>query len=174
MKNNTKQLVSGALIAALYAGLTYLMSIFSLAYGPIQFRVSEVLAVLPVFMPSSIYGLTVGCFIANIMSTNPIDMLFGTAATLIAAVVTYKLRNIKVWRIPLLSMLSPVFFNAVIVGLEIALFWGEGGAFLPTFLLSALWVGIGEFAVCVGLGIPFYFAICKNKLICSLSSSLEK
>lgn len=170
MKNSTKQIVSGALIAALYAGLTYLMAFFGLAYGPVQIRVSEVLTLLPIFMPSSIYGLTVGCFLANIMSFNVLDMIFGTFATLIAAVVTYKLRNIKTFGLPMLSMLSPVFFNAVIVGLEIAFFWSEGGAFLPNFLLSALWVGLGELIVCVGMGIPFYLALRKNKMILSLSS----
>lgn len=170
MKTTTKQIVCGALIAALYAGLTYLMSFFGLAYGPIQLRVSEVLTLLPIFMPSSIYGLTVGCFLANIMSFNMLDMIFGTLATLLAAVITYKLRNVKTFKIPLLSMLSPVIFNAVIVGLEIALFWSEGGAFLPNFLLSALWVGIGELIVCVGMGIPFYFALKNNKFFSSFEN----
>ena len=66
--------------------LTYVSNIWNLAYGPIQFRISEVLAVLPVFTPAAIPGLTIGCLIANIFSFNPIDMVFGAAASLIAAV----------------------------------------------------------------------------------------
>ena len=67
-KSKINYIVTGALIAALYAGLTYLSNIFGLAYGPIQLRFSEVLTILPVFTPAAIPGLTVGCFIANIGS----------------------------------------------------------------------------------------------------------
>ena len=67
-KNRIKYIVTGAIIAATYAGLTYLCNFFGLAYGPIQLRVSEVLTILPLFTPAAIPGLTIGCFIANIGS----------------------------------------------------------------------------------------------------------
>ena len=107
-KKRTEFIITGALIAAAYAGLTYLSNVFGLAYGPIQLRVSEVLTILPVFTPAAIPGLTVGCFIANIGSFNVADMFFGTFATLAAAWLTYFLRNIKFKDIPLLSMFPPV------------------------------------------------------------------
>ena len=87
-KKRINFIITGALIAAVYAGLTYLSNVFGLAYGPIQLRVSEVLTLLPVFTPAAIPGLTIGCFIANIGSFNMLDMIFGSFATLIAAVVT--------------------------------------------------------------------------------------
>lgn len=165
MKKHTHFLVVSALIAALYAGSTYMMAFFNLAYGPVQFRVSEALTILPIFTPAAIPGLTIGCFIANIFSYNPIDMLFGTAATLIACIFTYMLRGVK-WRgLPILSALSPVVFNGVIVGLEIAFFFTEGDASLTTFLVSAAWVALGEAVVCLGLGLPLYSAISKNKSV---------
>ncbi len=163
-KEYINYIITGALIAAAYAGLTYLCSAFGIAYGPIQLRISEVLTILPVFTPAAIPGLTVGCFIANIGSFNAADMVFGTFATFIAAVLTYYLRNIKFKRIPVLSMLSPVIINAFIIGFEIAvLFLPEGYSFWG-FIISALEVGIGEFIVCFVFGIPFCFVVEKYRI----------
>ena len=88
-KKRINFIITGALIAAAYVALTFLSNIFSLAFGPIQLRVSEVLTLLPIFTPAAIPGVTLGCFIANIASFNAVDMIFGTAATLIAALLTY-------------------------------------------------------------------------------------
>lgn len=163
-KENINFIIQSALIAALYAGLTYLSNAFGLAYGPIQLRISEVLTVLPAITPSAIPGLTVGCFIANIGSFNAADMIFGTFATFIAALITYCLRDIKFKKIPYLSLLSPVIVNAVIIGFEIAVLFLEGGYTLAGFVISALEVGLGEFIVCFGLGIPFYLAASKYRI----------
>lgn len=163
-KSNLNFVITGALIAAIYAALTYLSGFFGLAYGPIQLRVSEVLTILPVFTPAAIPGLTVGCFIANIGSFNAADMVFGTFATFIAAVLTYYLRNIKIKGIPCLSMLSPVIVNAFIIGFEIAVFFLPEGYSLWGFLISAIEVGLGELVVCFVLGIPFYLTVKKYKI----------
>ena len=155
-----KRIALAAVIAALYAALTYAFAFMS--YGEVQFRVSEVLTVLPCFTPVSIIGLTVGCIIANIGSFNPVDMVIGTCATLIAAVVSHLLRNVKIKKIPILSILSPVVFNAIIVGLEIAVVFNQN---IRSFPISALWVGLGELVICLGLGIPFYLILDKHKNI---------
>lgn len=174
MKKSIKFLVFSALIAAFYAGSTYMMAFFNLAYGPVQFRISEALTILPVFTPAAIPGLTVGCFIANIFSYNPIDMIFGTTATLIAALMSYWMRNIKWGKLPILSSLAPVVVNGIIVGLEIAFFFTDGNATLTTFLISAAWVALGELVVCLGLGLPLYTAIDKNKGILQFSQFKDK
>lgn len=158
-------LVEGSIIAAAYAALT--LAIYPLSYGAVQFRFSEVLTILPVFTPAAIPGLTVGCFIANI--TGPyswIDAIFGTAATLLASLCTYYARNIKLKNIPFLSFFFPVIFNAVIIGLEINLFFlPQGEVFtFAGFLISALWVGLGEMVVCYLLGTPLYLAVAKTKI----------
>lgn len=157
-------IITGAIIAALYVDLTFLSNIFNLAFGPVQFRVSEVLTILPVFTSAAIPGVAVGCFIANIASFNPLDMIFGTSATVIAALLTYFFRNIKFRGIPLLSMFPPVIINALVIGLEIAIFFLPEGNLLWGFVISALQVGLGELVVCAGLGIPFYLVIEKNGL----------
>lgn len=163
-KNKINFIVTGALIAAAYAGLTFLSNVFSLAYGPIQFRVSEVLTLLPIFTPAAIPGVTVGCFIANIASFNAVDMIFGTAATLIAALLTYAFRSIKFKGLPLLAMLPPVIVNAVVIGLELAFFYLPGGYSFWGFVISGVQVGAGELAVCYALGIPFYLIVKKHNI----------
>ncbi|MBO4433475.1 MAG: QueT transporter family protein [Clostridia bacterium] len=159
---NLKFLTFSAVIAALYAVFTYAAAFFNLAYGPIQFRFSEALNVLCLFTPAAIPGLTVGCLIANIFSFNPIDLIMGTSATLVAAVAMYFLRRVKVGSFPFLSMLMPVVANGVIVGAEIAIFYTEGGASLTGFLVAAAEVAAGEFAVMFTLGTALYYFLLKN------------
>lgn len=169
MKKKTGNLVIAALIAALYTGLTFMSNFFGLAYGPVQFRFSEALTVLPVFTPSAIWGLTLGCFISNMMSFNPIDMILGTVATLCAALLTYGTRNIKVFKLPLVSMLMPVILNAAVVGAEIVIFT-EKTAALSAFIVAALWIALGEAVTCVGLGSLFFAAVEKNSRVKDLLS----
>ncbi len=163
-KSKTQFIITGALIAAAYAGLTYLSNVFGLAYGPIQLRISEILTVLPVFTPAAIPGLTVGCFIANIGSFNVLDLFFGTAATLIAAILTYMLRKIEFKGIPFIAFLPPVLVNAIIIGFEIAVFFLPEGYSLWGFIISGLQVGLGQLIVCFIFGAPFYMMIKKYKI----------
>ena len=163
MKNKkVYSLVLGAVIAALYATLTYLASAFGLAYGNVQFRFSEALTVLAAFTPAAIPGLTIGCFLGNLGSPyGMVDIVCGTFATLIAAVLSYLTRKVKIKGVPVLAPLFPVISNAVIVGLEITMFLPEGFSFYG-FLIQALWVGLGELVVCYGAGIPLCIAIEKT------------
>lgn len=165
--NNKKviHLVHGAMIAAIYAAATYLSSAFGIAYGPVQFRFSEALTILSVFTPAAVPGLTVGCFIGNLGSPFGIwDIVFGSLATLLAAVTARMLRNVKLKNFPLLSLLMPVIFNALIVGAEITFLFPTDEPSLTAFIISALEVGAGELAVCLAGGIPLYFAIKKAKI----------
>lgn len=169
MKSKTKSkisyIITASLIAALYAGLTYLSNAFGLAYGPIQLRISEVLTILPVFTPAAIPGLTVGCFIANIGSFNIADMVFGTIATLCAALLTYIFKNIMIKGIPILAFFPPVIVNALVIGLEIELFFLTPDVFsMWGFVIAGLEVGLGQLIVCYAFGIPFYLICKKNKI----------
>lgn len=172
MSNSRKLrfLALGAVIAALYAALTYAAAAMNLAYGPIQFRFSEALTVLPAFTPAAIPGLTLGCFIANLTSPlGVVDWVFGTAATFIAALGTMALGRLRWHGLPILAPLPPVLSNAIIVGLEVSCLSEAGSfsfsAFSPAaFLMGVLSVGIGELAVCFALGIPLMIAIQKTGL----------
>ncbi len=162
-KPNLKYITTAACIAAIYAALTYFGNFFGLSYGPIQVRFSEALTILPLFTPAAIPGLTIGCFIANIGSFNLLDMVFGTLATLIAAILTCLFKNIKFKNLPFLALFPPVIINAVVIGLEIAFFFLPKGFTLYGFLISALEVGTGQLIACYGLGLPLYLALKSEK-----------
>ena len=88
VKNEQKDTVSctGAAVAAVYTLLTYIASLLNLTYGPVQFRISEAMTLLPVLSPAAVPGLVVGCFLSNLWSPlGIVDMVFGTLATALAA-----------------------------------------------------------------------------------------
>ncbi len=161
-----RQLTEIGVIAALYAALTLVLPVAS--FGPIQCRASEALTILPVFTPAAIPGLTLGCFIANLvglsMGANVAgawDLLLGTLATLLAALCTYGFRRVTLRGWPWLSLIPPVLFNAVIVGAELtfALFdapsWG-------LFAVCAAEVGAGELAAVFAGGTLLYLALTRS------------
>lgn len=166
MKNTTvRQIAFAGILAAVYTVVTYLC--LPLAYGSVQFRLSEALSVLCCFTPVAIPGMVVGCIVANIASTlgfPVIDIVFGSLATLLACVVTWRMsRSLEkkpwlAWLVPLPTILS----NAIIIGAMIAYFFTEGEAFLPAFFSNALSVGFGEAAVMYVLGMPLFFWLKKN------------
>ena len=161
-------LVQAAMIAALYTVLTLVAAMLNWAYDPVQFRFSEAMTVLPMFTPAAIPGLAVGCFLSNVWSNMGVmDMIFGTLATLLAAVATRAARHVRVKGIPVLAPLPPVVCNALIVGLEITLV-SPGGFLWPAFLANALSVGAGELVVCYVLGLPLAILLdrldAENKL----------
>lgn len=150
-----KRLVVSALLAAVYCVLALALPMAS--FGPVQFRVSEALTVLPVFSPGAAIGVTLGCFLTNCAGvlmgvTFPQDILFGTFATLVGCVFTWLFRGVRIKGLPVLSALAPVVCNTIIIGWEINAFFLDTPS-LVGFVTSALGVGLGELAACCGLGL---------------------
>ncbi|MEG1073265.1 MAG: QueT transporter family protein, partial [Oscillospiraceae bacterium] len=88
-KFSVRDLTLAAMVAALYAVMSYFGNIFGMTYFGIQFRFAEALTVLPFLFPATVPGLFVGCFIANILSPfGALDVVFGSLATLLAAFLT--------------------------------------------------------------------------------------
>jgi uncharacterized membrane protein len=146
MRRNKKVLfiVQAAMIAALYVVLTLFINAFQLANGAIQIRVSEALTILPVFTPAAIPGLFLGCFISNLITgALPLDVIFGSLATLIGACGTYALRRYK-WLAPL----PPIIANVLILPFIFSYVYMFEGT-IPFFMLT---VGIGEIVSCYVLG----------------------
>ncbi len=150
----------GALVAALYVALSYLSSVFGLASGAIQLRVSEALCVLPLFMPEAIPGLFIGCILSNIISGCVLwDIVFGSLATLIGAVGCYAMRRLPL-KIRWLATLPNIVANSVIVPLVLIYAYGVSSGY---FILM-LSVGIGEI-ICSGiLGTVALYSIVKAKI----------
>ncbi len=127
MRKTTLFLTRSALIAAIYFALATVLQ--PISFGPVQFRLSEALVLLPVFMPESIIGVTLGCFLSNFFYSTMYDVIFGTIATAAAALLTYLLRRTKV-----LYVLPPLLLNAFLV----PVIWvvdGSDGAYLVNFAL---------------------------------------
>lgn len=150
---NSRRITNIGVVAAIYVVLTLLGS--GLAYGQIQFRVSEALVLLCFFNKDYIISMTIGCFIANLFSTvGLIDTVVGTSATLISVLLIYACR--KKLNLFLVS-LFPVVLNGIFVGAELKLV-----AKLP-FFFSMGTVALGEF-VCVSiLGVVLFKALSQNK-----------
>lgn len=116
MKINTRNLITAAVVGALYAVLTMVLA--PISYGALQFRVSEVLCILPFFMPFTAWGLFVGCIVANLMSTaGVLDVVFGSLATLITCLcIAWCGKKGNTLKARLLACLMPVVWNGLIVG----------------------------------------------------------
>ena len=163
-----------ALIAALNCALTLicLLALSGLAWGPIQFRVSEAVCVLALFMPEAIGGLTLGCVLANIINITVsgagalglLDVVFGSFATALGAWFTWHYRNR-----PLLALAGPVVANALIVPAYLPLLLSGLGFYTIPFTTIALdnsyvfmyifgvvTIGIGEGVVIYAIGYQVY------------------
>ena len=154
-RRNTKNLCLSALIAALYAALT--LAFQPISYGAVQFRISEALTLLPVLFPQAVPGLTLGCLISNLfnpMGATVYDVVFGTLATLIAAVITWRMRA-SIW----VRALPPVLCNADIVGLVLTYAYG-----IDMLWMNMLTVGLGEAVVCYVLGVPMIKLLSRQDL----------
>jgi len=152
-------MAEAGIIAALYFVLT--VAIAPLSYGQLQIRISEALCVLPFFTPAAVPGLFIGCVLANLLSPFGIwDIVFGSLATLAAALITYHIK-IK-WLLPL----PTIIINALVIGAELTLL-----ATLPefsnslsqtAFFVSAAYVGAGEAIATYVLGMPLFFLLYKH------------
>lgn len=158
----TRFLVHAAVIAALYTVLTHLQNLLlpGSTTWAIQMRLSEALCVLAFFTPAAIPGLSLGCLIFNLTysATLPLDFLVGTLATFLAAEIMWLTRNVRVKGYPLLGMIMPALWNAILVGWELTTYIGGG------FWLNALYVAIGEAAVLLIFGTILYYALNRRGL----------
>ncbi len=160
MDLTTKKLTTAAVIGASYAALT--MALAPISFGAVQFRVSEVLCILPFFLPHTAVGLFLGCAAANLLSAAGImDVVFGSLATLLAGLCAARIGQVcraerRVPRIgeALAACAMPVVFNAPIVGAVLAWVYTPGELFWSGFGIFAAQVGLGEAAVLFALGYP--------------------
>ena len=156
-KFTTKKLVRAGIIAALYAGVTYIFAPY--AYGPFQIRPAEALTILPIFFTEAVPGLFIGCALANILSGYGVyDIVFGSLITLAAAILTYFVG--KAMKRSLFSALVggifPVVFNAIGIPIIIILVSGDNFAvywiyFFQMLLTQSVWI--------YALGIPLYLGV---------------
>lgn len=173
--SRTRFIAQAGIIAAVYGALTWLTLAFGgmLAWGPIQFRLSEAATVLAMFTPAAIPGLAVGSVVANLLNPQAVwpfsalDVVLGSLGTLLGAVWTWRFRS-RTW----LALLGPVVTNAFIVAAYLPiLLKGVGlsdvpllglslsGAWLPLYGVFVVSVAVGQAVVVYGLGLPLLIAL---------------
>lgn len=175
----TSYVAQAGMIAAVYAACTLaaLVLLQGLAWGPVQFRISEALVVLAVLTPAAVPGLTIGCIVANVANMvisgtgalGLLDVVFGSLATLVGALWCRKFASR-----PAIALLGPVIANALIVPAYLPiLLQGLGfytipfttisldGAYIPMYLFGLVATGIGEAVVVYILGMPLLTALKK-------------
>ena len=139
---STRSLAAAAIVGAAYAALTLFLA--PISYGPVQFRISEALTILPLFTASAVPGLFIGCFLANLLGGSVVlDVVAGSVATLIGAWAGYRLRFNR-WLVPLPTVIS----NALIIPLVLKYGYGID---LP-YLVQAGYIAVGEVLGCYVLG----------------------
>lgn len=139
MKNSKSEktiyfMVHAAAIAAIYTVLTMLFA--PISFGPVQFRISEALCILPFFTPAAVPGLFLGCFLSNFLCGSAVlDVVFGSIATLIGAFGSYRLRKNR-WAV----CIPPIVSNTVIIPWVLRYAYGSTDL-IPVAMAT---VGIGE------------------------------
>lgn len=179
-KGRSSYVAQAGMIAAVYAAATLvaLLLLQGLAWGPVQFRISEAVCVLAVLTPAAVPGLTVGCIVANLIALavngtgalGLLDVVFGSLATFLGALWCWKMRGN-----PKVAVLGPVIANALIVPAYLPLLLqGMGfytipfttialdGAYIPMYLFGLVATGIGEALVMYALGLPLLVALKRS------------
>lgn len=146
-------IVDNGLVAALYVTISLIT--YPLSFGMVQFRVAEILMLLCFFRNDFAIGLVFGCVITNIASFSPLDILFGSLATLLSCLVIMFSKHL------FLAMLAPIVFNAFIIGLELHYLLGE-----PMWMAIGF-VALGE-AVVMVVGYIIFMFLKRNKNFMSI------
>ena len=158
MHFHVKSLARAGMIAAIYAALTLIFA--PISFNAVQLRISEAMTVLPILLPEAVPGLAVGCLVANILGGAALpDVIGGTLATLIAAILTRTLR-----KKPVLAMASPVVINGLIVGPLVYFCYEYQSVFsLGALGFTVFTVALGEAVVVAVLGTLLIKALPKIK-----------
>lgn len=146
-----RKITRNAIVAAIYVVMTVAAS--SISFGAVQIRIAEALVLLCFFRKDYIFGLTLGCFIANLFSPMlPWDLIFGTAATVLACLGICFFSFKKM----LIAVIYPIVFNAFIVAAELYFILGEG------FWFSVAFVGLGELIAVGIIGYALFMILKAN------------
>ena len=151
---NKKYILHAFIIAFMYTTVTAIT--WKYAHSNVQLRVTEALCVLPMFTPAAVPGLFIGCLFANGLSKAPLaDIIFGSAATLIGALGTWKLRDKK----PYIALIPPIVVNALVVPIVLRYSYGIEEPVIKMILT----VGLGEIGSCGVLGCILYYVLRPHK-----------
>ena len=168
MKKKTLFISHAALLGAMYVALTHAQNLLlpGSATWAVQCRLSEALCVLAFFTPAAIPGLSIGCLIFNLSYAGalPLDFLVGTLATLLATWVMWLTRKVKWFGVPVIGLLMPALFNAILVGWELTVYLGDTGFTMSAFWINAALVAAGEIIVLFTVGLALWRGLIQNRM----------
>ncbi len=157
LNKNSKSLAKAGIISAIYIALTLVL--YPISFGAFQVRVSESLTLLPLIFPESIIGLTIGCFISNFFGNGVLDIVFGTLATFLSAILTFvstkKIKND--WVKIAVGGIFPVIINAIVIPFTFLAITEQP----IIYIINSLQIFVGQFISIYFVGTPLYF-ICKK------------
>ena len=168
MKQHTRYIAHAAILGAMYFALTHAQN-FLLPNSTswiLQCRLSEMLCIFALLTPAAIPGLTLGCLLFNLSFAGalPLDFLVGSLATFLGCGAMYLTRHLTVKGYPLLSMLMPAVFNALLVGWELTVYLGDTGFTAAAFALNACYVAAAELIVLLIPGSLLLYALKRRRL----------
>lgn len=152
---NIRYLTKASLIAAIYIVLVVIQvlpyPVVGLTFGPVQLRLAEGLAILPLVESAAIPGLFVGCLLSNLILASfsgfgLIDIIGGSLVTLLAAYLTSKAKN------KFVGMIPPVLLNGLIVSIWVSVLTKI------SYPLVVLGISIGELISLLVFGNLFLYA----------------
>ena len=152
-----KRIIKIIVVGTIYVALCFIFSFIS--FGPIQLRLSELLCLLTIENPIYIIGISLGCFISNLILSplGTIDAIVGTLASIIGCTLGYLFRNIKFKNFPLLSAIIISIINAIIISLEMNYVLNNSEIFIYSFIE----ILISELIILVLIGFPIYSKLLK-------------
>ncbi len=154
---SSKNVAKAGIIASVYVALT--LALYPISFGAFQLRISESLTLLPLVFPESVIGLTIGCLISNFFGNGVLDIVFGTLATFLSAILTrLATKKIKsdILKI-LVGGIFPIIINALIIPITILSITAQP----ITYFITAFQILVGQFLSVYLIGTPVYF-ICKK------------
>lgn len=179
MKFSARKIAVAAITGAGYAALT--MAFAPIGYGIVQFRISEILCILPFFIPTTALGLFIGCAVANLFSpVGILDIIFGSLATLLAGLCTSRVgRSHRMsggapkLKTGILACAMPVIFNGPIVGAVLA-FTQTPDAFLAGLVVIGAQVALGEAVVMFVFGLPLMKYLPKMRFFSEFTAKFRE
>lgn len=172
-RNRLRYIALAAIIAALY--LLLYLPLKPIGFGPIQFRLAEILTLLPSLTPAAIPGVFLGCVLANIVGSGHwVDIVFGSLATLIAAILTrilanrtkvseqyssYSSKELAQKKALYLLPLPTIILNALIVGTYLTLVFSDAAFSWTLLITNILSLALSEAFVLYVIALPLYVVL---------------
>lgn len=164
MSKTVSTFARNGIIAALYVVLTLLT--YPVSFGLYQLRAAEMLVLLCFFRRDYTFGLTIGCAIVNLFSSQIgiVDVLFGTCATLISCLLVSFCKHL--W----FACLIPIVVNGLVIGAELYYFV----AGIEVFWMAAGFVALGELGAMIIGYVIFILVKKRNKFFDLIQAEQNK